>query len=153
MIESFSGAVLLWRLQAHAASDDREDRARKLVGLSFFCLAGYVAFEAGEKLWRRESPDTSFVGILLAIASLVAMPLLARAKRRVAHRLGSRALEADSRQTDLCAWLAFILLVGLLLNALLGWWWADPVAALAMTPIVAWEGVRALRGERCTDCC
>ena len=87
-----------------------------------------------------------------ALASLVVMPVLARAKRRVAARLESRALAADSRQTDLCAWLSAILLGGLGLNALWGWWWADPVAALVMVPIIVREGVQALRGETCDDC-
>ena len=108
--------------------------------------------DASRSLWLRESPDRSTVGIILAAVSLVVMPLLARAKRRVAARISSRALHADSRQTDLCAYLSAILLGGLLLNAFLGWWWADPVAALLMVPIIAREGRDALRGERCSDC-
>ena len=152
VIESLSGAVLLWRLQAHEADEKRERRALKLVGGTFFVLAAYVAFEAGRDLLRREEPATSLVGIGLAVASLIIMPVLARAKRRVAARLDSRALAADSRQTDLCAWLSAILLGGLGLNALWGWWWADPAAALVMVPIIAREGVQALRGETCDDC-
>lgn len=152
VIESLSGAVLLWRLQAHAADEARERRALQLVGWSFLLLAAYVAFEAGRDLLRQEPPETSFIGIGLAVASLIVMPLLARAKRRVAARLDSRALAADARQTDLCAWLSAILLGGLGLNALLGWWWADPVAALVMVPIIAREGGQALRGETCADC-
>jgi len=97
----------------------------------------------------REPPAASYVGIGLAALSLVVMPLLARAKRRVAAQINSRALQADSRQTDICAYLSAILLGGLVLNALLGWWWADPAAALVMTPIIAKEGVEALRGETC----
>jgi divalent metal cation (Fe/Co/Zn/Cd) transporter len=151
VIESLSGAVLLWRLQSHEADEERERRALKLVGWTFLVLAAYVAFEAGRDLLRRETPETSWVGIGLAVASLIVMPLLARAKRRVAVRLDSRALAADSRQTDLCAWLSAILLGGLGLNALWGWWWADPVAALIMVPIIVREGVEALRGETC-DC-
>ena len=92
------------------------------------------------------------MGIVLASLSLLVMPVLARAKRRVAAGLGSRALEADSHQTYLCAYLSALLLIGLGLNALLGWWWADPVAALAMVPIIGREGFQALRGEECTDC-
>ena len=92
------------------------------------------------------------MGIVLATLSLLIMPLLARAKRRVAAGLGSKALEADSRQTDLCAYLSALLLLGLGLNALFGWWWADPVSALAMVPIIGNEAFRALKGEECSDC-
>jgi divalent metal cation (Fe/Co/Zn/Cd) transporter len=119
------------------------------VGISFFLLALYVAVESATSLLRREHPDTSVIGIVLSIVSLIAMPLLARAKRRVAERLGSRALFADSRQTDICAYLSAILLSGLLLNALFGWWWADPVAALCMLPLILYEGIQAVRGRSC----
>lgn len=152
VIESTSGAVLLWRLQEGESGERREQRALQLVGVSFLLLAAYVAWEAGGTLWRREVPEGSPVGIVLAVVSLIVMPILARAKRKVATELGSAALEADSRQTDLCAVLSAILLGGLLLNALLGWWWADPVAALAMVPVITAESIRALRGERCDDC-
>ena len=155
VIESASGAVLLWRLHRDADPARREHverRALQLVGWSFFVLAAYVAFDASRSLWLRETPDRSTVGIALASLSLVVMPLLARAKRRIAARIASRALHADSRQTDLCAYLSAILLAGLALNALLGWWWADPVAALLMVPIIAREGRDALRGEHCSDC-
>ena len=150
-IESLSGGALLWRLHSDEDSERRERIALKLVGVSFLALAAYVAYDAASSLIRREPPEASYVGIALAALSLVVMPLLARAKRRVAAGLGSRALEADSRQTDICAYLSAILLGGLLLNALLGWWWADPVAALVMVPIIAKEGVEALRGETCCD--
>jgi divalent metal cation (Fe/Co/Zn/Cd) transporter len=153
VIESISGGVLLWRRQTHHADEQRERLARKLVGVSFLLLAAYVAFEAAETLLRREPPQVSLVGIVLSVASLAVMPLLARAKRRVAARLESGALRADSRQTDLCAWLSGILLGGLALNALWGWWWADPAAALLMVPIIAREGIEALRGEHCADGC
>ena len=119
------------------------------MGGSFLALAAYVGFDAASSLIRREPPEASYVGIALAVLSLVVMPLLARAKRRVAAGLGSHALEADSRQTDICAYLSAILLGGLLLNALLGWWWADPAAALVMVPIIGKEGVEALRSETC----
>ena len=98
-----------------------------------------------------EEPHVSTVGIVLACASLVVMPLLARAKRRVAASLESRSLEADSRQTDLCAYLSAILLGGLALNALFGWWWADPIAGFIMVPIIAHEGIETLRGDACVD--
>jgi divalent metal cation (Fe/Co/Zn/Cd) transporter len=152
LIESVSGGILLWRLQAHHSDERRERLALRLVGASFFLLAAYVAFDAAKSLLQHEPPHTSLVGIILSAVSLVVMPLLARAKRRVALRLASRALEADSRQTSLCAYLSAILLGGLVLNAFFGWWWADPVAALLMVPIIAREGVEAFRGEACADC-
>ena len=100
---------------------------------------------------RHEAPAETIFGIGVAIAALIAMPLLARAKRQVARQLNSGAMHADSRQSDFCAYLSAILLAGLLLNVLLGWWWADPVAALVMVPLIAREGVEGLRGERCCD--
>ena len=155
LIEMSSGAVLLWRLSSDADPALRaraESRALKLVGWSFLLLAAYVAFDAARSLWLREAPDQSTIGIALAAASLIVMPLLARAKRRIAARIASRALHADSRQTSICAFLSAILLAGLLLNAFAGWWWADPAAALLMVPIISREGWEALRGERCSDC-
>ncbi|MBC7933135.1 MAG: cation transporter [Rubrivivax sp.] len=153
VIEVTSGAALLWRL--HADAPERRERAEqvslKIVGASFLALAAYVAFDAAKSLIAREPPEASYVGIALAALSLVVMPLLARAKRKVAAKINSRALEADSRQTDICAYLSAVLLGGLILNALFGWWWADPLAALVMTPIIAKEGVGALRGETCCD--
>jgi divalent metal cation (Fe/Co/Zn/Cd) transporter len=149
LIESLSGGILLWRLQATEAEQKRERLAHKLVGVSFFVLGLYVAYEAGRSILRHEEPERSVVGIVLSIVSLIVMPLLARAKRRVAAKIDSRALRADSRQTDICAYLSAILLGGLLLNALFGWWWADPVAALCMLPMILWEGVDALRGQSC----
>lgn len=148
VIEVSSGVILLWRL---SGSDDREKLALRLVGLSFLVLAAYVAFDATKALWFRASPEESYIGIGIAGLSLIVMPILARAKRRVAANLNSRALEADSRQTDICAYLSAILLAGLGLNALFGWWWADPFAALLMIPIIAKEGIQALRGEACCD--
>ena len=150
-VESLSGGALLWRLRSDEDSERREQIALRLVGASFLILAAYVAFDAGKSLILREPPEASYVGITLSALSLVVMPLLARAKRRVAAGLNSRAMQADSRQTDICAYLSAILLGGLLLNALFGWWWADPVAALVMVPIIAKEGVEALRGETCCD--
>lgn len=153
-IESASGGALLWRL--HLDAPERRERAEqmalKLVGISFLLLAAYVAFDAIKSLVKREPPEASYIGITIAALSLVVMPFLARAKRKVAATLNSRALKADSRQTDLCAYLSAILLGGLILNALFGWWWADPIAALVMTPIIGKEGIEALRGESCNDC-
>lgn len=154
VIETSSGLALLWRLN-HANERNSESRERaerialRIVGLSFLALAGYVAYEAIRDLWSREAPEHSIPGIVIAAVSLIAMPILARAKRKVARTLNSNALKADSRQTDLCAYLSAILLGGLLLNVLVGWWWADPVAGLIMVPIIAREGVEALRGDPC----
>jgi divalent metal cation (Fe/Co/Zn/Cd) transporter len=156
VIEVISGLTLLWRLYADANEDDRErveQRALRIVGWSFLLLAAYVLFDAGKSLLQREPPDESIVGIVLAAVSLVVMPLLVRAKRGVAKSIGSKALAADATQTALCTWLSAILLAGLLLNATLGWWWADPVAALVMVPIIVREGLEGIRGERCEDDC
>ncbi len=152
LIESLSGSVLLWRLSSPTHDESREKIALKLVGISFLILAAYVAFDAIKSLLVYEPPQTSLVGIGLSVASLIIMPLLARAKRLSASNLGSRAMKADSRQTYLCAYLSAILLGGLALNALFRWWWADPVAALIMVPIIAREGFEGLRGEVCDDC-
>jgi divalent metal cation (Fe/Co/Zn/Cd) transporter len=154
-IESASGLVLLWRLHAErrgAHPEALERRALRWVGISFFLLAGYVGFDAANSLLQREAPERSVPGIALAMLSLVVMPLLAHSKRRTAAKLSSAALHADSRQTSLCAYLSAILLAGLLLNAALGWWWADAVAGLLMVPIIAREGWEALQGKLCADC-
>jgi divalent metal cation (Fe/Co/Zn/Cd) transporter len=127
--------------------------ALRIVGACFLALAAYVAFEAVAHLVTRADASRSAAGMVLTGASIVVMPLLARAKRRVGAALGSGALRADARQSDFCAYLSAIVLAGLLLDAALGWWWADPAAALLMTPIIAIEGVRAVRGEACTCAC
>ena len=148
-IECVSGTALLWRLQDHEDHSGREGTALKFVGVSFLLLAAWVGYEGVGSLVRREASSPSYLGIAIAALSLVVMPWLARRKRLVAASIESRALESDARQTSICAYLSAILLGGLLLNALLGWWWADPVAALVMVPIIVQEGVEALRGERC----
>jgi divalent metal cation (Fe/Co/Zn/Cd) transporter len=148
VIEVSSGAIILWRL---VSGEHREELALKLVGGSFLALGAYVGFDAIKSLWFFEAPDPSYVGIGIAALSLAVMPILARAKRRVAAQINSRAMHADSRQTDLCTYLSAILLGGLGLNALFGWWWADPVAGLVMVPIIVNEGIQALRGETCCD--
>ncbi len=156
LIEVSSGGILLWRLRADHDQErrDRVERsALKLVGLSLLLLAAYVAGDSVVSLVRQEAPERSLPGIALAIASLIAMPLLARGKRRVASVLGSSALQADSRQTDICAYLSAILLLGLLLNAAFGLWWADPAAGLVMVPLIAHEGSEALRGKTCCRHC
>ena len=151
-IEVTSGAALLWRMSGdadHCERERREAMTLRVVGASFLALAAYVAYEASTNLWWRTRSDPSAVGIALALASLVAMPLLSRAKRRVARGLSSGAMHADARQTEFCTYLSAILLGGLVLNAVWQVWWADSVAALLMTPIIAREGVAALRGESC----
>jgi len=145
-IEVFASLLLVWRLYAGVRV---ETRALQFVGVSFLLLAVYVTVDALKAMVAREAPRESMIGIVLAAASVVVMPLLARAKRRVADAIGSRAMHAEATQTQLCMFLSAILLGGLALNAALGWWWADPIAALVMVPIIAREGVEALRGEAC----
>lgn len=155
VIEVISGLALLWRLYGDADESKREEveqRALRIVGVSFLILAAYVLFDAGKSLVQREAPKESVIGIVLAAVSLVVMPLLVRAKRRVARSIGSAALAADAQQTQLCTYLSAILLAGLVLNATFGWWWADPIAALVMVPIIVKEGLEAIRGEHCDDC-
>lgn len=152
VIELTSGAALLWRLAVDSDTELRERnerRALRVVGVCFLALAAYIFFESGTDLWHRRAPERSWPGIALASASLITMPLLARAKRRVAQGLDSAAMHADAKQSEFCAWLSAILLAGLILNAAFGFWWADPVAALLMTPLIASEGIESLRGERC----
>ena len=154
LIEVTSGSVLLWRLHADV-DEQRRERVEaislRIVGVCFAVLAIYVTYDSVKALIRREAPEESIVGIVLAAVSVVVMPLLVRAKRKVARGINSGALMADSKQTELCTYLSAILLLGLLLNALLGWWWADPVAALIMVPIIVKEGWEGVRGETCCD--
>lgn len=155
-IEVTSGAALLLRMSRDTEVERRERAehlALRVVGLCFLGLALYVGAEALLTLRHRAVPQRSIPGISLAIASLIVMPFLARAKRRVAGRLGSAAMTGDAKQTEFCAYLSAILLAGLLLNAAFGLWWADPTAALIMAPIIAKEGVEALRGKTCCQHC
>lgn len=148
IIETISGVTLLWRLRQRGDEEEHaESRALRIVGLTFFALAAYVGYESVRDLWFRHKPEESLPGIILAAVSLVVMPLLGRAKRRVARQIGSRALAADAMETYLCSLLSATLLAGLLLNATLGWWWADPVAALVMVAVMLHEGVEAFRPE------
>src|SRR5579864_7525622 len=154
-VEVTSGSVLLWRMSVDAEEREREQnekRALKVVGACFLTLSVYIAYEAISDLWFKRAPEHSIPGIVLACVSLVVMPLLSRAKRRVGRALGSAAMHADAKQTEFCTYLSAILLGGLLLNAFWGWWWADPAAALIMTPIIAKEGIGGLRGNTCDDC-
>ena len=150
VIEVASSLVLVWRLSDASAAENREQFAHRLVGVCFLALALYVSFEALKDLLTRSSPRVTYLGIIYAAACVIVMPLLARAKRRAATNLQSYALHADSHQSDICAYLAVILLGGLGLNALFGWWWADPLAALCMVPIILREGIGSLRCEPCT---
>jgi divalent metal cation (Fe/Co/Zn/Cd) transporter len=156
LIEVTSGAALLWRLHHDLDHSRREQVERitlKIVGWCFLALAAYIVYESGSTLIRHEAPERSIPGVIVAAVSVVVMPLLARAKRRVAAGIGSGAMIADSRQADFCTYLSAILLGGLLLNALLGWWWADPVAGLLMVPIIGKEGVDGIRGKPCCIGC
>ncbi|MEO8562327.1 MAG: cation transporter [bacterium] len=157
VIEVASSLASLFRLHQDADLDRRaraERIAVRIVGWSFVALAVYITIDAGHALYQQEVPNASIPGLVITTLSVVVMPYLAGQKRRVAATLGSRALTADARQTSLCAYLSVIVLAGLFLNATLGWWWADPVAALAMVPIIAKEGLDGLRGEaHCDDDC
>ena len=156
VIEVASGAALLWRLH-HDLNPSRREQVEgttlRIVGGCFIALAVYLLYESGSTLIRHKLSERSIPGIIVAGASVVVMPLLAKAKRRVAAGIGSGAIRADSRQADFCTYLSAILLGGLLLNALAGWWWADPVAGLVMVPIIAKEGVDGLRGKSCCESC
>lgn len=151
-IEVTSGAVLLWRMSVDADEHRRgrnERIALRLIGVCFLALAIYVAAESIRDLLSRSAPERSAFGIVIACVSLIVMPILSRAKKHVGTELNSVAMHADAKQTDFCVYLSAILLVGVALNALLGWWWADPVAGLVMVPIIAHEGYRGLNAEKC----
>ncbi len=153
-VEVTSGTVLLWRMSVDADARKRERREElslRIVGVCFLALAAYVGYESIYDLAGRKAPEHSIPGIILACVSLVVMPLLSRAKKKVGNELGSAAMHADAKQTDFCVYLSAILLLGLVLNAALGWWWADPVSALIMVPLIAKEGVEAVNGETCCD--
>lgn len=156
-VEVFSGGVIVWRLSRERHGDDVSERAERLavrlIALTFLALAVGVGVESIRKLATATRPDESFVGIGLAAVSLVVMPLLARAKRRVGRDMGSRAVEADATETTLCVWLSAVLLVGLGLNAAFGWWWADPLAGLGIVYVAASEGLEHLRRDELDDCC
>jgi divalent metal cation (Fe/Co/Zn/Cd) transporter len=155
-IEVTSGSVLLWRMSVDSDVQLRaanERRALRFVGVCFLLLAAYIAYDSILDLWSKRAPEHSISGIALACVSLVVMPLLSRAKRRVGRAMGSAAMHADAKQTEFCTYLSAILLVGLLLNAYFSWWWADPLAALIMVPIIGKEGFDGVQGRACADCC
>jgi len=148
LVEVSSGLVILWQFR-HRVPETRERRALRLIALSFFALAAYVVFDSLHTLLSGSEPGTSVVGIAIAGASLVVMPFLSWAQRRTGQALGSGSVVADSRQTLLCTYLSAVLLAGLLLNALLGWGWADPLAGLVIAAVATKEGIEAWRGEAC----
>lgn len=151
-IEVVSGSVLLWRMSVDADITRRERNERlslRIVGVCFLALAAYIGYASVSDLVSRKVPEHSVAGIALACISLVVMPVLSRAKNKVGAELASVAMRADAKQTDFCVYLSAILLVGLLLNAAVGWWWADPVAALIMAPIIGKEGIDGVRAKAC----
>jgi divalent metal cation (Fe/Co/Zn/Cd) transporter len=156
-VEVFAGAVILWRVaqerHGHQASERAERRAVRLIAITFFVLAAGVGIESIRKVATGTKPSESAFGIVLAVVSLIVMPLLARAKRRVGEQLASRAVIADATETSLCVYLSAILLAGLGLNALFGWWWADPLAALGIVYVAGREGVEHWRTDELDDCC
>lgn len=147
VIELAAGLVVLWRLASARAITER--RAQQMIAVSFYLLGAYVAIEAMRSLAAGDRPAVSWVGIGLSVVTLATMPPLAKAKARVAEELGSSATKSESRQTMLCAYLSAGLLLGLGLNALLGWWWADPITALGIAGVAIKEGQNAWRGEAC----
>lgn len=162
VVEVSSGLIILWQFR-HRLPESREHQALRLLAFSFFALAAYVSFESVRALVTGAHPDVSRVGIGLAIASLIVMPFLSWAQRRTGKALGSNAVVADSTQTLLCTYLSAVLLVGLVLNATLGWTWADPIAGLVIAAVAVREGVEAWQGKGCCppvptascsdDCC
>jgi cation diffusion facilitator family transporter len=156
-VECISGLILIWRLRVEWGGADAEHverlerRAERLVGFSLLVLAGYVTIEGARGLLAAEEPDASPVGIILTTVSIAVMFCLARAKRRTGEALGSRALIADWMQTLACWYLSLVALTGLVFNAVLGWWWADPLAALGIAVLLVREGLEAVRGEEDDD--
>lgn len=154
LIEVAAGLTIVWRFSgSRLGSATSERRAQQLIALSYFVLAAYVAVESVRDLVGGHEPGVSWVGIGLAAVTAPTMPLLARAKRRVGHALGSAATVGEGGQNLICAYLSIALLVGLLANALFGWWWADPAAALVIGAVAIREGVETWRGDACCDTC
>jgi divalent metal cation (Fe/Co/Zn/Cd) transporter len=153
LIESLAGFIIIWRFAAlRSDSPFAERRSQQLIAVSFFILAAYVGIESVRTLLGAHHPETSWVGIGLALVTAPTMPILARMKRKVGHALGSSATVGEAEQNMICAYLSVALLVGLGSNALFGWWWADPLAALVIAGVAAREGIESWRGEHC-DCC
>jgi divalent metal cation (Fe/Co/Zn/Cd) transporter len=150
-VEVFAGAVVVWQLRG--VSEDKEQRALRLIAVSFFALAAYTIAEASRDLLDGDHAATSLVGVVLAAVSLLVMPALAVAKRRTGRQLGNTVVVADSTETALCSYLSAILLGGLVLNAAVGWWWADPLAALGIAALAIRDGREAWHGETCCETC
>jgi divalent metal cation (Fe/Co/Zn/Cd) transporter len=149
-VEGFASVVIVWRFTgSRLQSQQAEARAQRIVAIQFFLLAPYVAYEAIGKLWHGDQPNTSWLGIALVTTSAIGMPLLGRAKQQLATQLGSGATHGEGTQNVLCGYLALAVLGGLLGNALLGWWWLDPIAALAIAALAVREGRQSWRGESC----
>jgi divalent metal cation (Fe/Co/Zn/Cd) transporter len=154
LVEAFAGLVVVWRFaDRHADHARTERRAQELIAASFFVLAAYVTAESVHVLVTQTHPGTSRVGIGLAAFTALTMPLLAAAKRRVGRSLGSAATVSEAGQNQLCAYLSVALLAGLLANAIAGWWWADPAAALVIAALAVREGIGSWRGESCCESC
>jgi len=157
IIECAAAFVMLWQLSAQLRGTsgpelERKERVvRRFIGGTFVALAFYILFESGRTLLKKAAPESSMIGIALAAASLVIMPAVSLAKLRAARELGSRSLRAEAKETLVCSYLSFSLLLGLAANAWIGWWWADPVAALLMVPWLIKEGREGLRGDECCD--
>jgi divalent metal cation (Fe/Co/Zn/Cd) transporter len=155
VIEVTASGAAQWRLRADMDLERRERvelLTHRVVGWSFVALAVYVVYDSATTLWRREEPAHSAIGFGLLVLSAIVMPALARKKRRIARSLSSDALESEARQTSLCAYLSVIALTGVALNSIASWWWADPVAALGMAPIILKEGMEGIRARPCSDC-
>jgi divalent metal cation (Fe/Co/Zn/Cd) transporter len=148
VVEMSSGLVILWQFR-HRLPESRERQALRFIAVSFFALAGYVTFESVRTLVAGNPADRSDVGMVLAAASLAVMPFLSWAQRRTGRALGSSTVVADSQQTLLCTYLSAVLLLGLVLNATLGWWWADPAVGLVVAALALREGREAWRGDTC----
>ena len=149
-VEGFASLVIVWRFTGwRLHSEQAEARAHRVVAIQFFLLAPYVTYEAISELWTGAHPETSIIGITLVATSAIGMPLLGRAKTKLAHKLGSGATHGEGTQNILCGYLAVAVLAGLLGNAVLGWWWLDPVAALAIAGLAIREGRASWRGESC----
>lgn len=148
VIEGLASVIIVWRFTgSRTLSETAETRAQKAVAVTFFLLAPYITYDAITTLIGRDHAETSWLGIGLSIASLIVMPLLGIAKRRLGARLDSDATTGEGNQNLLCAYLAAAVLAGLLANTLLGWWWLDPVVALGIAALAVWEGIEAWRGE------